>query len=166
MTSKYLLNQQRVEFKDNWDNELEGWANAFFNEKECREIITNKKEKDMFSYLELKHLLGGEGCEYIYHNLKNQKKEDRASMMSDIIESAVESVAHYDAQRIQREQDEKAHAERQRLKNLAQQPEYVCEDCPVCWEKLGERVVPICGHPICIGCRAKVAKCPTCRNQF
>jgi hypothetical protein len=25
-TTKYLLNQQRIEFKENWENELVGWA--------------------------------------------------------------------------------------------------------------------------------------------
>ena len=165
MTSKYLLDQQRVMFKDNWDDELEEWGGDW-DEKECREIITFKKEKDMFCYLDIKIMMGRGGAKHYYHNLKNQNKEDRASMFRDIIEFAIDNIRDFDAQNRQREREEKAHAERQRLKNLAQQPEFKCEDCPVCWEKLGERVVPICGHPICIGCRSKVNKCPTCRNPF
>ena len=164
MTSKYLLEQQRRQFEDNWDDELKNWTEDW-SEEECRIIVTFKKEKELFVYLEA-NIDDYGGKEHIYHNLKNQNKEDRASMFRDIIEYAIDLTRDYDESRMLNEQAIRDAAEQQRLKQLAQQPEFKCEDCPVCWEKLGERVIPICGHPVCLGCRSRVNKCPTCRHPF
>jgi rubrerythrin len=156
----------RRQFEMNWDNELKNWAGDW-DEMGCREIIKFKKEKELFVYLEAEMEGERSSVEYIYHNLKNQKKEDRASMFRDIIEYAIDLTREYDESRRLNEQAIRDEAEHQRLKQLAQKPEFKCEDCPVCWEKLEwERVIPICGHPICLGCRSKVNKCPTCRNPF
>ena len=42
------------------------------------------------------------------------------------------------------------------------------DDCPVCWNAMTptDLVVPRCGHFICVTCRGKCTKCPTCRHVF
>jgi len=43
---------------------------------------------------------------------------------------------------------------------------FECESCPVCWEKLENKFIPQCGHPICAECKTKIDNCPTCRASY
>ena len=43
---------------------------------------------------------------------------------------------------------------------------FECEECPVCYEKLENSFIPKCGHPVCLGCKENINKCPTCRGPL
>jgi hypothetical protein len=43
---------------------------------------------------------------------------------------------------------------------------FECETCPICFEKLEEKFIPQCGHPVCEDCKKNIDKCPTCRKSF
>jgi hypothetical protein len=43
---------------------------------------------------------------------------------------------------------------------------FECESCPICFEKLEDKFIPQCGHPVCLECKENIDKCPTCRNPF
>ena len=85
-STKYLLRQQRIEFKDNWESQLDYWARGWTDEVRKR-LSEMTDEKELMDYLkgpkrpERDH-------EFIYHNLMNQKLEDRIEMFDDILEMA------------------------------------------------------------------------------
>jgi hypothetical protein len=43
---------------------------------------------------------------------------------------------------------------------------FECEECPICYEKLENPFIPKCGHPVCLGCKENINKCPTCRGPL
>jgi hypothetical protein len=43
---------------------------------------------------------------------------------------------------------------------------FECETCPICFEKLEEKFIPQCGHPVCEDCKKNIDKCPTCRATY
>jgi hypothetical protein len=95
-TTKYLLNQQRIEFKENWENELKGWD---WDDKFWDELIEimakDRTELDKF-YIMMSYLYGltlkkdnrieWMHHEHIYYNLMNQKRKDQEQMFEDIKE--------------------------------------------------------------------------------
>ena len=85
-TTKYLLNQQRIEFNENWENELDGWATSW-NDKFYQDIDGLKDVSQLINYLYRKIDKDRSTTEeHIYHNLMNQKKKDQKQMFEDIKE--------------------------------------------------------------------------------
>jgi hypothetical protein len=87
-TTKYLLNQQRFEFKENWENELRNW---YWDEEFCEKLKEMKNIHSLTMYLyglslNEKNKLKWYNHEHIYHNLMNQTTEDREQMFDDIKE--------------------------------------------------------------------------------
>ena len=87
---KYLLNQQRIGFKDNWENELNNWLCENDGETQCLcdELSRLNNVRELMNYLYKYYVDGVAGWnsnEYIYHNLLNQTEEDRDDMFEDII---------------------------------------------------------------------------------
>jgi hypothetical protein len=41
-------------------------------------------------------------------------------------------------------------------------------DCPICFETMTKEKtsVPLCGHLVCVDCRAKIDCCPMCRKKY
>jgi hypothetical protein len=91
-TIKYLLNQQRIEFKENWENELNDW---FWDDNFCEKLKEMKNIHSLTDYLYGLYLNRGDNTanllnwwnnEHIYHNLMNQTIEDREEMFENIKE--------------------------------------------------------------------------------
>ncbi len=83
---KYLLKQQRIEFKESWESQLNFWAGNWTD-------VVRKRLSEMTNEKELMDYLKGPkrpswDDEFIYYNLKNQTPEDRSEMFDDILEMA------------------------------------------------------------------------------
>ena len=83
---KYLLNQQRIAFKDNWENELDNWATDW-EDSDYQDIDELKDVSDLINYLYGKiDKDSWTSAEYMYHNLLNQTREGQIDMFDDIKE--------------------------------------------------------------------------------
>lgn len=145
----YLLSQQREIFKSNWKSELEFWV-FDWDDEECETFVIKlskcKNYKQVLSIMDVRYNYKGPS-EYIYHNVLNQRVVDRREMCDDILNEA-----RLMAKSI--------------LERKIQQLEFVCEECPICYETLDSKIVPVCGHPLCMPCSEIVDRCPTCRGPM
>jgi hypothetical protein len=90
-TTAYLLEQQRLAFKHNWESELENWASDWNDEmidtlsdldmgwRELVRVLQNWNERDEDHFV---------SCEYIFYNILNQLENDKDMMANDVKEWA------------------------------------------------------------------------------
>jgi len=87
-TTKYLLNQQRVSFKQNWRDELEHFVEKVIDKLEINELADAqmwKVPEDIKTQLD-KSDIDWVDWQYMYHNLVNQSQQDCEWMIADIVE--------------------------------------------------------------------------------
>jgi hypothetical protein len=84
-TTTYLLDQQRMAFKQNWEDEFDNWSQDWQDDI-CLDLHQLKNANELENYLYKRiHKDSYTDEEYIYHNFINQTKEDRDYMFDYII---------------------------------------------------------------------------------
>ena len=87
-TTRYLLNQQRISFKQNWRDELEHFVEEVIDKLEINELADAqmwKVPEDIKTQLD-KSDIDWVDWQYMYHNLVNQSQQDCEWMIADIVE--------------------------------------------------------------------------------
>jgi len=83
-TTKFLLNQQRIAFKQNWKDELANWEREWDDET-YKELSELDSVTQLLNYLVKQASIDEYGCcEYLYHNIANQAQKQAEEMFNDI----------------------------------------------------------------------------------
>jgi hypothetical protein len=107
-TMWFIVEQQRQQFKDNWESELSDWIGRRLEEQdwECLEVISGLDEWDSLEnsevwervIYELYYMFceedRGEDEKKIYYNLEIQHRSDKKWMCEMMIKKVKEAIIH------------------------------------------------------------------------
>jgi len=85
-TLRYLADQQRMAFKENWEEELKSWVIGW-DDKLCEDLAELNNADEFLSYLYKKTKKSRWDFEYLYYNFEGQHIKDRINMFNDVKET-------------------------------------------------------------------------------